>query len=56
MLNELINQYVDRFGENFPIFALRGTPEKEVIAILKQCLQDGTPYEHDELDPTKVLY
>lgn len=55
MLNELINQYVERFGENFPIFAVRAKPEKEIIAILEKCLQDGTPYKVD-LNPMDALY
>lgn len=56
MLEKLLTEYAERFGENFPIFSLRGTPEKEIIVILKQCLQDGTPYDHEEFDPTKALY
>lgn len=56
MLEKLLTEYADRFGENFPMFASRGTPEKEIIAILEQCIQDGTPYEYEEFDPTKALY
>lgn len=56
MLEKLLTDYADRFGKNFPIFTLRGTPEKEVIAILERCLRDGTPYEQEELDPMKALY
>lgn len=55
MLNELMNKYVEQFGKNFPIFAVRALSEKEIIAILNKCLQDGKPYEAD-LNPLDALY
>ena len=35
---ELIEQYVERFHENFPLFALMGMEESEVEAIIQDCL------------------
>lgn len=45
MLNELLSEYVDLFNENFPIFMMRGTPEDELITILKKCIEEKKPYQ-----------
>lgn len=47
---ELIEQYLERFHENFPLFALMGVEEAEVKAIIQDCLDKGTPYRPPELD------
>lgn len=52
---ELIEQYVERFHENFPLFALMGMEESEVEAIIQDCLDKGTPYRSPDLDE-KSLY
>jgi hypothetical protein len=52
---ELIEQYVERFNENFPLFALMGVEESEVEAIIQDCLDKGTPYRLPDLDE-KALY
>ena len=44
---ELIEQYLEQFHENFPLFALMGVEEAEV--------DKGTPYRPPELDE-KSLY
>lgn len=52
---ELIEQYVERFHENFPLFALMSMEESEVEAIIQDCLDKGTPYRPPDLDE-KSLY
>lgn len=52
---ELIEQYLERFHENFPLFALMGVEEAEVKAIIQDCLDKRTPYRPPELDE-KSLY
>ena len=52
---ELIEQYLERFHENFPLFALMGVEEAEVEAIIQDCLDKRTPYRPPELDE-KSLY
>lgn len=54
-MTELIEQYVERFHENFPLFALMGMEESEVKAIIQDCLDKGTPYRPSDLDK-KSLY
>ena len=52
---ELIEQYVERFHENFPLFALMGLDDEEIEAILQDCLDKGTPYQPPDLEE-KSLY
>lgn len=51
MLKDLLQQYVDRFGENFPVFMHMGQPNDELIRLIKQCLEKGKPYVPDDFDP-----
>lgn len=51
---ELIRQYLERFHENFPLFALMGVEDAEVEKLLRDCLDKGTPYRLPELE--KALY
>ena len=52
---ELIEQYTEKFNENFPLFALMGVDDKEIEAILQECLDKGAPYRPPALDE-KSLY
>lgn len=52
---ELIEQYAEKFNENFPLFALMGMDDEEVEAIIQECLDKGTPYRSPDLGE-KDLY
>jgi len=52
---ELIQKYLERFNENFPLFALMGVDDKEIEAIIQECLDKGTPYKPPDLNE-KDLY
>lgn len=52
---ELIEQYAERFNENFPLFALMGLDDAEVEALIRDCLDKGTPYRPPDLED-KNLY
>lgn len=52
---ELIEQYLGRFNENFPLFALMGVEEAEIESIIQDCLDKGTPFRPPELGE-KTLY
>lgn len=42
MLEELMNQYLDRFGDGFPTFQLARThSDAEVADMIKECLAQG---------------
>lgn len=46
-LEEVLNQYRERFDENFPVMLFRGTPEGELIQMVLKCLDEGKPFESD---------
>ena len=52
-MEDLLFEYADTFGENFPMFLFRSTDEKQIKAIIKKCLEDGEPYEPDIKDDAK---
>lgn len=52
---ELIEQYAEKFNENFPLFALMGMDDEEVEAIIQECLDKGIPYRPPDLGE-KDLY
>ena len=52
---ELIQKYLERFNESFPLFMLMGMEDAEVEALIRDCLDKGTPYRPDDPDP-ETLY
>lgn len=53
-MDELLFQYADRFGENFPMFYARDMDDEEVSRTIQRCLDSGKPYTPDFEDG--VLY
>ena len=47
MVNKLLNEYVEKFGENFPLMIVR-LNDDELAEVLNKCLDEGKPYEFDE--------
>ena len=45
MLELLLFTYRDMFGEDFPLAAVAGRPEYEVINILYDCVLNNLPYD-----------
>lgn len=41
----LLEKYVDKFKENFPIFTVMGLEESEIKAMIQKCLDDNKPFE-----------
>ena len=54
-MTELIQEYFDRFNENFPLFMVMGMEDEKVEALIRDCLDRGTPYRPDDTDH-KTLY
>ena len=50
MFDKLIDEYQERFEENFPLMLCRHMEEDEIIEIIQKCLDDDEPYD-PELDP-----
>lgn len=44
-MDEILNEYADKFNENFPIVSFMGTPEDEIIKIVRNCIDKNKPYE-----------
>ncbi len=50
MLENLLNRYAEQFGDNFPIFYVRGMAEDEIIKLVQKSLDKNKPYEPEYLD------
>ena len=40
-LERKLEEYVDSFHENFPIFLFRNVPEERIIEMIDSCIQKG---------------
>lgn len=47
-MNELLNEYKKRFGEEFPLMLCRDMTDSEITKVIKSCLENDKPYEVDE--------
>lgn len=47
-MNELIEQYFEQFGEDFPLMRFLGVPESKVKSLIQGCIDSGEPYDPDE--------
>ena len=54
-MEKLINEYLEKFDENFPLFMFMGIDEEEVKRIIKKCIDEDKPYIDLEYDKN-VLY
>lgn len=52
-MDELLYEYRQTFGENFPLFMMMSEDEDKVKSIIKECLEDGEPYEPDIIEGVK---
>ena len=43
-MDELLDQYMERFKENFPLFLVRHLDEADINAIIQRCLDTGQVY------------
>ena len=50
MLDKLLNEYVEKFNENFPIFLFRGKEDEEVIKMIQKCIDENKVLDEIELD------
>lgn len=44
-MKELLEQYLEKFDDQFPLMLVRGMDEEEIITILKKCIEENKPYE-----------
>ena len=43
-MDELLDKYAEKFGENFPIYAMMGESENEIMEIVQRGLDEGKPF------------
>lgn len=48
-MEKILDEYRNKFGEQFPMFLARHLSDKELIQLVKDCIESGKPYE-PELD------
>lgn len=53
-MTKLINEYVDTFQTNFPLFCVMGASEEDVVEMIEECLKTGKPYEPEKLEEDAV--
>lgn len=51
---DLIEKYVDKFHENFPMFMVMGLDDTEIEAIIQNCLDTGVPYQPSDSDGERL--
>lgn len=51
MLEEWLNRYYDKFGEDYPLLITSMLSDKEIIRDIRKCLESGERAEPLELDP-----
>ena len=55
MLEVLLFQYKDMFGEDFPLDDFAGKPEIDVINIIYDCVSNNLTYDPDRKVEYKVM-
>lgn len=47
-MNELLDEYKEKFGECFPLMLTMGMSEERIKDTVKECIKKNKPYEVDE--------
>lgn len=49
-IDKALNEYADKFEDNFPIMAVMDLEEKEIVELIKKAIEKDKPYEADYED------
>lgn len=49
-MEKLIQEYINKFDENFPLYLVMGMKEDMIIKILKKSIDTGVPYEPEMIE------
>lgn len=44
MLDRLLDEYLDKFGENFPIYMTRQMTDDQLLSTIEGAIKSGKPY------------
>ena len=57
LFEKKLNEYIERFGENFPTFCYSATSVEDVIKMIDDCIANGKPVElPDDYHDPNVCY
>lgn len=48
VLDELLKEYIDMFGEAFPLMCCMGMARSEIADSIRNCIDSGKPFEPEE--------
>lgn len=54
MIEKLLNEYYEKFGENYPLSVGDGRSSKEIIKDIKHCIESGEKAESMIYDEDKI--
>ena len=54
--DEMLFEYCDTFGENFPFFEHANKTQAEIYEIMADCIKRGKPVETDPQAGTEHIY
>ena len=43
-MEQTLNDYVDKFGENFPVMLFRTSSEADIVRMIADCIRKGVPF------------
>jgi hypothetical protein len=49
-MDKKLNEYADKFGENFPLFFVGHMDEAEIIKLIDKAIKEDKPYEAEYED------
>ncbi|WP_156350807.1 hypothetical protein [Psychrobacillus sp. FJAT-21963] len=49
-MDNILQQYADKFGDNFPIMAVLHLEDAEIVKLIKKAIEDNKPYEAEYED------
>ncbi len=47
MLNEKLQEYKERFDDNFPVMCFMGVADEEIVKLINKALDNNKPYVMD---------
>ena len=45
---ETLDEYKEKFGDQFPLYMMLGASDEEIIAEARKCIKSGKPFEYKE--------
>ena len=56
MMEEWLDRYFEKFGDNYPLLITTMQSSEEIIADIKRCIESGTPAKPIEYDDEFITY